>query len=193
MPLSRPAARSCGGPGCKPGCKERGELAELAFLYRAAALGLGVLKPMGDSLPYDVAVDNGHRLLRVQVKSVSRPHRGVYEVNAGRGRNVKRAYTARDIDFLAACIFSEPHEKTHRRGRRERRERREDYELSSRALARDLGSGQRPTTDDQRLVWFIFPVAAFSPRKTIRLSPLRSERWTPFREAWHLLTETQRR
>ena len=161
MPRPRRCPRPGAGPGCKPGCKERGELAELAFLYRSAALGLGVLKPMGDSLPYDVAVDNGHRLLRVQVKSVSRPHRGVYEVNAGRGRNVKRAYTARDIDFLAACIFP--------------------------------ADGQRPTADDQRLVWFIFPLAAFSPRKTIRLSPLRSERWTPFREAWHLLTETQRR
>ena len=82
-------------------------MAELAFIYRAASLGLITMKPHGDSAPYDVVVDNGRRLLRVQVKSVSQRHRDSYEVNAGRGRFIKRAYTSAEIDFLAAWIVPE--------------------------------------------------------------------------------------
>ena len=33
--------------------KIHGELAELAFLFKAASLGIAVAKPYGDSLPYD--------------------------------------------------------------------------------------------------------------------------------------------
>jgi hypothetical protein len=62
------------------------------------------MKPHGDSAPYDVVVDNGRRLLRVQVKSVAKRHRDSYEINAGRGRFIKRAYTCAEIDFLAAWI-----------------------------------------------------------------------------------------
>ena len=179
-PGRRPKAGSCperSRRGRRLSAKQRGEVAELAFLHRAAALGLGVLKPLGDSLPYDVAVDNGRRLLRVQVKSASRPHRGVYEINAGRGRNVKRAYTSRDIDFLAACLFVDG--TPHRRARRDRREHGKS------------GSSNPPITrsPDDPVLWFIFPLSAFSPRKTIRLSRRHTERWTPYREAWHLLME----
>ena len=51
------------------GCKERGEWAELCFMARAKGLGMGVLKPFGESGRYDVAVENGGPILRVQVKS----------------------------------------------------------------------------------------------------------------------------
>jgi len=50
--------------------KIHGELAELAFLFKAASLGIAVAKPYGDSLPYDFMVQCGQRLLRIQVKSV---------------------------------------------------------------------------------------------------------------------------
>src|SRR5450755_1037627 len=42
--------------------KQRGEMAE------AAALGFRVSKPWGESSRYDLIVDSGRRLLRVQVK-----------------------------------------------------------------------------------------------------------------------------
>jgi hypothetical protein len=42
-------------------CKERGEWAELGFMAPAKGLGLGVLKPFGESGRYDVAVENGVR------------------------------------------------------------------------------------------------------------------------------------
>ena len=88
-------------------CKQQGELAELAFLHRAAALGLIVMKPFGDSAPYDVVVDNGSRLLKLQIKSAGTPRNGAYEINAARGRFVKTPYTPRDIHFLAAYLIPE--------------------------------------------------------------------------------------
>lgn len=49
--------------------KRAGERSEAAFLSKAAELGFGVAKPWGDSERYDFILDNGHRLLRVQVKA----------------------------------------------------------------------------------------------------------------------------
>src|SRR5260370_36399106 len=42
-------------------CKERGEWAELCFMALAKGLGLGVLKPFGESGRYEVAVENEFR------------------------------------------------------------------------------------------------------------------------------------
>jgi hypothetical protein len=41
--------------------KEKGELAELAFLHKAASLGFGVARPYGDSERYDFILDSGER------------------------------------------------------------------------------------------------------------------------------------
>jgi hypothetical protein len=89
----------------------RGNLAEFAFLYKAASLGFGVAKPCGDKEPYDFILDSGERFWRVQVKSSSYcvPGRSGYAVNAwhvGKGCKSK-AYEAGEIDFLAAYIV--PH------------------------------------------------------------------------------------
>ena len=51
------------------GCKERGEWAELYFMMMAVGLGMKVLRLFGESGRYDVGVENGSRVLRVQVKS----------------------------------------------------------------------------------------------------------------------------
>lgn len=87
--------------------KQRGELAELAFMRKAAAMGFAVAKPWGDSDRYDVIIRIGKIFWRVQVKSVwgkslGRPH---YRFTAS-GRN-HRPYTADEIDFLVAYIFPE--------------------------------------------------------------------------------------
>ncbi len=85
-----------------------GELAELAFMYRAASYGIGVAKPYGDSYPYDILVQHGRRLLRIQVKSCfspERPHRSGFPIivacHWGRG---KLGYSNEEIDFIAAFI-----------------------------------------------------------------------------------------
>jgi hypothetical protein len=85
--------------------KHRGELAELAFMRKAATLGFAVAKPWGDCDRYDVIVRTGKVFWRVQIKSVlataaSRPH---YRVRTT-GKN-KIPYTADEIDFLVAYIF----------------------------------------------------------------------------------------
>lgn len=88
--------------------KRRGELAELAFLLKAASLGFAVAKPYGDSDRYDFIVDSGTRLFRVQVKSASRLWQGVYFITTQRCCNgVAIPYTPAEIDFLAAYVFPE--------------------------------------------------------------------------------------
>jgi hypothetical protein len=85
--------------------KAVGEAVELAFMARAAALGLIVSKPLGDSAAYDVILgSSGHRLLRVQVKSVCSGSGPRYTINAGYGNRAKRPYTADQIDLLAAWV-----------------------------------------------------------------------------------------
>jgi PD-(D/E)XK endonuclease len=85
--------------------KEKGELAELAFLHKAASLGFGVARPHGDSERYDFIVDNGERFWRVQVKSIFGLVEVMYRLRSADGRKVP--YTAKEIDFIAAYIAAE--------------------------------------------------------------------------------------
>ena len=88
--------------------KRRGELSELAFVYRAASEGFAVAKPYGDSQRYDCIVDAGHRLWRVQVKSSTCIRNGLYRVNACRHTwRGTACYQPSEIDFLAAYIIPE--------------------------------------------------------------------------------------
>jgi PD-(D/E)XK endonuclease len=50
------------------GTKERGAWAELYFMVMAMSQGLKVSSPYGGLGPYDVGVENGGPILRVQVK-----------------------------------------------------------------------------------------------------------------------------
>ena len=86
--------------------KHRGELAELAFMRKAANLGFAVAKPWGDSDRYDVVVRFDKTFWRVQIKSVlsltpSRNHFRVHTRKRG-----GEAYSRNDIDFLVAYIFA---------------------------------------------------------------------------------------
>src|SRR4051812_30769290 len=85
----------------------RGELAELAFMRKAASLGFGVAKPWGDSDRYDVVVRFENTFWRVQIKSVlgKSPSRNHYRVQTANSR--KQTYSPKDIDFLVAYIFAE--------------------------------------------------------------------------------------
>lgn len=87
--------------------KHRGELAELAFMRRAAALGFAVAKPWGDCDRYDVIVRLGKVFWRVQIKSVwaKYPTRTHYRLKTTGSSNVP--YSAEEIDFLVAYIFPE--------------------------------------------------------------------------------------
>jgi hypothetical protein len=87
--------------------KHRGELAELAFMRKAANRGFAVSKPWGDCEIYDFVVRAGKLFWRVQVKSVlakyrQQPYYRVHTVNW-----LKLPYSSNDIDFLVAYIFPE--------------------------------------------------------------------------------------
>lgn len=89
-------------------CKQKGELAELVIILKAASLGLAVCKPYGEHLPFDFVVASAGRLLRVQVKSTFTSKRRGHNIHVGfRGRGMwHRPYTADDIDFIAAYVVA---------------------------------------------------------------------------------------
>ena len=84
--------------------KERGEWVELQFMARAVRKGFKVSKPWGDSSAYDVGVESGERILRVQVKSTDcRTEYGYlcqFKPNAH-----SKPYTLKQIDFFAAYVI----------------------------------------------------------------------------------------
>ena len=83
--------------------KERGEWAELRFMAEAMRHGYKVLKPWGESSPFDVALYFGSRIVRVQVKSTSsRMDTGYFCQFTS---NPKRPYTLDMIDFFAAYVI----------------------------------------------------------------------------------------
>ena len=84
-------------------CKRRGETIELAFMLKAASLGFGVAKPWGESDRYDVILDSGHRLWRVQVRSTESEVRRRFRVGATVTGGA--VLSPADIDVLAAYII----------------------------------------------------------------------------------------
>jgi hypothetical protein len=86
--------------------KERGEWVELLFMAWALRKGLRVSKPWGDSSPYDVGVEHGRQLVRVQVKSTSYRLANGYLCGFRPNQKGKR-YTTRKVDFFAAYIVPE--------------------------------------------------------------------------------------
>jgi hypothetical protein len=88
--------------------KKLGELAELAFLYKAVSLGFPVSKTYGDSDRFDFIVHSSQHFWKVQIKSSSKLVHGGYPVNAKRRvRDQLIPYTPDEIDFLAAYVAPE--------------------------------------------------------------------------------------
>ncbi len=84
--------------------KERGEWVEALFIAEALRRGYTVLKPWGDSQPFDVALNFGNRIVRVQVKSTS------YRVSTGYRCQFQtnfhgRQYTLKQLDFFAGYVI----------------------------------------------------------------------------------------
>ena len=75
-------------------------------MKKATSLGLVVIKPLGDSMPYDIVVDNGSCLWRVQVKSSRFRVGGGFDVTTRRSAG-RKLYRASELDFVAAYIIPE--------------------------------------------------------------------------------------
>ncbi len=93
--------------------KQRGEWVELRFMAKAAELGFKLNRPFGESAQYDVAIDLGDRLVRVQVKSTTycrhdAPHsknkQGAFTADL-RTRSRFRPYTVTDFEYLAFYLI----------------------------------------------------------------------------------------
>lgn len=86
--------------------RQRGQVAELAFMRKAATLGFAVSRPWQEGERYDVIVRAESTFWRVQVKSVLARHqsRPSHHVQTVTGRD-RRTYSLTEIDFLAAYIF----------------------------------------------------------------------------------------
>jgi hypothetical protein len=85
-------------------CKKRGEWAELVVAMRAVKLGLSLVRPWGESSGYDFIVDQGMRIVRVQVKSTVFPEGNGYSCTL---KDSRGPYKKNSFDFVAAYIIPE--------------------------------------------------------------------------------------
>jgi len=92
--------------------KETGTLTEYALIHRLLKDEYRVLLPIGDCLPYDVAIDIGHQIIKIQVKTAWETSRKeIYTVDARRRKTNRKVYKfgtykPDDFDFLAVHIES---------------------------------------------------------------------------------------
>ena len=86
-------------------CKKRGEWVELVFAVRAMELGLLLARPWGESSGYDFTVDQGARIVRVQVKStIFKEGKEGYSCTL---KDSKGPYKKGSFDFAAAYVIPE--------------------------------------------------------------------------------------
>jgi hypothetical protein len=93
---------------CNSIYRQRGQLAEIVLMRKAASLGLSIAKPWGEGERVDFIANFENTCWRIQVKSVlaKAPSTHHYRVRTI-SRNGHQRYSANDIDFLVAYIFPE--------------------------------------------------------------------------------------
>jgi lipopolysaccharide export LptBFGC system permease protein LptF len=90
--------------------KLKGDIAEQATILYALNQGWGVCTPVGDRLPYDLVLDPGNKLLKVQVKSAwfdTGKQNWVVDNRRTKTnrREMKRSnYSSKDFDFAVLYI-----------------------------------------------------------------------------------------
>jgi hypothetical protein len=84
--------------------KSKGDVAEAMVLAVFAVHGYGVLRPFSENSPYDMVVDDGKRLAKVQVKHARllRKEGVVSFATASNSQHAQRLYSESDCDFFAA-------------------------------------------------------------------------------------------
>lgn len=94
--------------------KLKADIAESAVITELLKRGFRVLRPIGDRLPYDLALDLNGKLIRIQVKSAwFSPKTKSYNVDVRRTKTNRRymlrsRYNEKDFDF-AILYLDSPH------------------------------------------------------------------------------------
>ena len=90
--------------------KQKGDVAEYRVITELLQRGFDVLTPCGDRLPYDLAIDLGEKIIRVQVKLAwFYVREDAYKIDVRRSQTNRRVckkskYSPDDFDFLIAWI-----------------------------------------------------------------------------------------
>ena len=90
--------------------KLKGDIAVQAAILQALKRGWGVLQPIGDRDPYDLAFDVQSKLVKVQVKSSWFQSSDdcylidVRRTKTNRRRMIRSTYSIRDFDFALAYL-----------------------------------------------------------------------------------------
>jgi PD-(D/E)XK endonuclease len=91
------------------GPNEKGDIAEAEIALAAIRAGCTVSRPMTDHPPYDLVIETGQQLLRVQCKWAALKN-GVVEVQFGRRTHsptrgyVRGGYDAGEIDAIVPSV-----------------------------------------------------------------------------------------
>ena len=90
--------------------KLKADIAESAVSTELLSRGFNVLKPVGDRLPYDIAVDANGKLIRIQVKHAWYNKKDkayvvdVRRTKTNRRRMIRKKYNNNDFDFAVVFI-----------------------------------------------------------------------------------------
>ena len=90
--------------------KLKADLSELAVTQQLLKRGFNVLKPLGDRLAYDLAVDCGGKLSRIQVKTawynaLKKMHIvDNRRTRTNRRRMLRKSYSNEDFDFAILVV-----------------------------------------------------------------------------------------
>ncbi|MBU1888222.1 MAG: endonuclease [Candidatus Omnitrophica bacterium] len=88
--------------------KLKADIAESAVTTELLRRGFKVLKPIGDRLPYDLAIDADSKLIKIQVKSAWF-YKGAYKADSrmtktNRRKIIRKYYDKNDFDFAIIYI-----------------------------------------------------------------------------------------
>jgi len=91
--------------------KTQGDNAELKFMLLSHELGYIISKPFGDNSKYDLIIDNGNDLEKIQIKSTSRKDTSsgmdCYNCLVCSGLKQKQKYNEKDVDFIVIYVIPE--------------------------------------------------------------------------------------
>ena len=104
--FARWALRQVAGSKILPS-KTIGTAGEQFFACRALEEGLHVAQPLGDNLPYDLLVDSGQEIHRLQIKSTTteeqgQSHKYGFALNHGKDSS---SYQADTVDFFGLVVL----------------------------------------------------------------------------------------